>query len=592
MSEQVTEKGSRSIKMRLSIIALACVLGLGYFAWAQPQFASAADEPADTPAAEEAKDTAADEATDEATDEAADEAESPVNPEDATDEVAEEVAKATESAGTPGSTYLDMMANSGFPKEGRFVDGVTALPDFYQNSEENAANAEANQPRRYVDRNGFTVQPVPADDRGFNITYLDAENRGCTSCHTLENALMSLPTYHRLIFFGYPTEQSYANCVACHSATYQGSNYLAEAIHTLHMKSDMFTTQNGNCYSCHYGDISTNSLKRWDDVKYDIMHGITDVAVDDVEADVTYDQTTITPAENRIFKTVKDEPSEWLVDDTNIDPTIYENWTITIDGDCENPVTMTLPEMVEQFGTVTQVMKMDCTINGVGQATIMQSEVEGIPVSKIIEFAQPKAGANVLSPISPDGYNYAEMGIEWILENDAIIVTKMDGEVLPPTQGYPCMLWLYNTSGGNFVKRIGNLTFMTKPEESVGSQLYLGEFADDLTGVTYSKPNSGVLNYPTGVVLSGDEVAPVHLEGFADAWNEPIKQLEFSFDHGKTWQTLETPDNDSKYWTYWRMDFEPPAPGSYLLTIRTTSIAPDGSDHVCQYNTQFMFTVE
>ena len=55
----------------------------------------------------------------------------------------------------------------------------------------------------------------------------------------------------------------------------------------------------------------------------------------------------------------------------------------------------------------------------------------------------------------------------------------------------------------------------------------------------YSKPNSGVLNYPTNVVLTGDEAKPVHLEGFADAWNEPIKKLEFSFDHGATWTTLE-----------------------------------------------------
>lgn len=491
-----------------------------------------------------------------------------------------------------GDGYSDQMAGSGFPTEGRFVDGIAALPGFYQNSEKNAANAEANAPHRYTDRNGFTVQPVPADDRGFNLTYLDAENRGCTSCHTLENALMSLPTYHRLIFFGYPTEQSYANCIACHSKTYQGENFLAEALHTRHLKNAMFTSQNGTCASCHYSDLATGEMQRWDDVKYNVMHGLTDVDAAEMSAEVTYDQTTITPAENRVFKTVKDEPAEWLVDDANVDPTIYENWTISLDGDCENAVTMTLPEMEEQFGTVKQVMKMDCTINGVGQATIMQSEVEGIPVAKIIEFARPKAGANVLSPISPDGYNYAQMPIDWMIDNDAIIVTKMDGEPLPPSQGYPCMLWLYNTSGGNFVKRIGNLTFMTLPEEELNNQLYLGEFADDATGEVYSKPNSGVLNYPTGVVLTGSEASPVHLEGFADAWNEPIKKLEFSFDHGKTWQTLDTPGNDSKFWTYWRMDFTPPAPGSYLLTIRTTSVAPDGSDHVCQYDTQFMFTVE
>ena len=30
----------------------------------------------------------------------------------------------------------------------------------------------------------------------------------------------------------------------------------------------------------------------------------------------------------------------------------------------------------------------------------------------------------------------------------------------------PCMVWVYNTSGGNFVKRISNLTFMTQPEDA------------------------------------------------------------------------------------------------------------------------------
>lgn len=551
MRKQARKQRGFSRKARLGALTLACALALGCAAWGCAPAASTA-------------------------------------PTDGGDEGAAE-APAVE----PSDGYSDQLASaSGYPTEGRFVDGVTALPDFYQNSEKNAANAEANQPERYTDRNGFTVQPVPADARGFNITYLNAENRGCTSCHTMENAIMSLPTYHRLIFFGYPTEQTFANCIACHSETYQGTNYLGEAVHSTHMGSAMFESQGGNCFSCHYNDVKTSTLKRWDDAKYNLYQGFTDVTAEEAQASVSYDQTTITPAENRFFKTVKDEPAEWLVDDANVDPSIYENWTVSIDGDCENPVTMTLPEMVEQFGTVKQVMKMDCTINGVGQATIMQSEVEGIPLSKVIEFAKPKAGANIVSPIGSDGYDYAQMPIDWVVDNDAILVTKMDGEVLPNTQGYPCMVWVYNTSGGNFVKRISNLTFMTQPEDALMSQVYLGEFADDCTGEVYSKPNSAVLNYPTGVVLTGDEASPVHLEGFADAFNEPVKKIEFSFDHGATWQTLDTPNNDSKYWIYWRLDFTPPEPGSYLLNIRTTSIAPDGTDHVCQYDTQFMFTVE
>lgn len=488
--------------------------------------------------------------------------------------------------------YTDQLSSiSGFPTTGRFIDGISSLPDFYEHEKKDAANAEAKAPRRYIDRNGFTVQPVPNDPIGFNNTYLDADNRGCTSCHTLENALMSLPTYHRLILFGYNTEQGYQNCIACHSQSYSMIK-LSDPIHTLHMNSPMFKSQNGTCQSCHYIDSLTGQFQRWDEVKYNVYQGFTELNASDANPDVTYDQTTITPPENRFFKTVKDEPKAWLTDDSKIDESIYENWTISVDGDCENPVEMTLPELVEKFGTVKQVMKLDCTINGVGQAAIMQSEVEGVPVSAIIDYAKPKDGANILSPISSDGYDYAQMSLEWLVENDAIIVTKMDGETLPNSQGYPCSIWVNRTSGGNYVKRISNLTFMTKPEAELNAQLYVGQFTDDQTGEIYSKPNSGVLNYPTGVVLSGDEAKQVHLEGFADAWDEPIKKMEFSFDRGKTWKTVDTPNNDADQWTYWRMDFTPPAEGSYLLQIRTTSIKPDGTDRVCQYDTQFMFTVE
>ena len=111
-----------------------------------------------------------------------------------------------------------------------------------------------------------------------------------------------------------------------------------------------------------------------------------------------------------------------------------------------------------------------------------------------------------MSPIGSDGYDYAQMPIDWVVDNNAILVTKMDGEVLPNTQGYPCMVWVYNTSGGNFVKRISNLTFMTQPEDAAMNQVYLGEFADDCTGEVYSKPNSGVDVYKRQVVARAASV--------------------------------------------------------------------------------------
>ena len=109
----------------------------------------------------------------------------------------------------------------------------------------------------------------------------------------------------------------------------------------------------------------------------------------------------------------------------------------------------------------------------------------------------------------------------------------------------------------------------------------------------YSKPNSGVLNYPTGVVLHGRRgqdrasgglrrrVGRAHQE--ARVLLRPRRDLD---DAGHARTTTPT-SGPTGAWTSRR-----PQAGTYLLDIRTTSITPDGADRVCQYDTQFMFTVE
>lgn len=100
-----------------------------------------------------------------------------------------------------------------------------------------------------------------------------------------------------------------------------------------------------------------------------------------------------------------------------------------------------------------------------------------------------------------------------------------------------------------------------------------------------------MLNYSNGVVLENQAGKELVLEGFADAYNEPISKIEYSLDHGETWTTLETPGNDPTRWTYWRLALTPEA-GNYLLKIRTTSLMADGTERVCSRDTSFLFYVK
>ena len=79
-------------------------------------------------------------------------------------------------------------------------------------------------------------------------------------------------------------------------------------------------------------------------------------------------------------------------------------------------------------------------------------------------------------------------------------------------------------------------------------------------------PNIGVLTAETGQIFAAGE--PIHLEGYAHAFEEQVTKIEFSFDHGATWVEVPITDSDNAKWVYWKMDIDSfVEPGSYLVEL-------------------------
>ena len=174
---------------------------------------------------------------------------------------------------------------------GTTLDNYAEYTEKLTYGEKVAANAEANQPVRYEDSFGFIYQPVPSDPKGWNLTYLNADERGCLSCHTsFEDIVMSLPTKHNVYGTGYPTITTIANCLGCHRNAGFGNIPLSVSIHGIHNGAATFEAMNGSCDSCHYisNGASTpgeNMFEMWDYAKYDLFQGITKVAAEDAALD-------------------------------------------------------------------------------------------------------------------------------------------------------------------------------------------------------------------------------------------------------------------------------------------------------------------
>lgn len=425
--------------------------------------------------------------------------------------------------------------------------------------------------------------------RSWNNYFLDADNRGCTACHSIEDALELMETYHGIIYYGYNVEQGLQNCFGCH-AFYDTK--LRDAIHTLHQRNDTFDAMGGNCESCHYiarKDDGSVEFQRWDYVKYDLLHGIADVPADDMNVDFEWNQTEITPHEKMYFKSLKSDPETWVFTDDKVSEEQFNNWVISFSGDIDNPCDLTLKELIDKYGTEKRVMKSHCTVNGPGQGMIYQAEIEGIPLRKIVEDLGLHEDVTMVSPVGDDGYFYT-ISLDVMLKEDALIVVGMNGDRIYADQGWPAAFWCNEMSAGNFTKRLAAFRF-----ESAGDSWdFYGDFTDATTGLQFDKPNAGVLNARDGQIFELGQ--PVHLEGFADAWNEPIVKLEFSFDHGATWKEFPIENADTTRWVYWKMDINDiTAPGSYLIKIRATSQMADGgfrTNDVAYQMTNYMFNVQ
>lgn len=478
--------------------------------------------------------------------------------------------------GTEGGTSLDNYAE------------YTEKVDFGERLE---GNAEANESKRYTDALGNTYQPVPDDSTGWNISYLNADERGCLSCHkSFEDIVMSLDTKHNLYGTGYAAQTTIANCLGCHRHTEFGRIPLSESLHGIHNSNAAFQAMNGSCDSCHYissGETTpgNNMFEMWDYAKYDLYKGITDVSADEAAVEVSYDQTTVSETDQMFFESLNNEPAEWR---TTTDPAVADEWIVSIGGEVENPIEMSVSELVETFGTQTHTMKQVCIANGNGGAWIFQGEFTGVSMKDIIDYVKPADTVTNLKCTTEDGYNLVSPSFYAVNNEDCLLVTEINGEPLPVTQGYPLTLIVPRGSAASYMKAIQTIEFVTTEGYELSTES--NPIVDPHTGTYDGKPNSAVLNYPDGVVLPAGET--VHLEGYADAFDAPITKVEYSLDHGKTWITMETPDNDPTCWTYWRMDFAPENPGSYLLKIRTTCTLSDGTELVSGRDTNFLFTVE
>lgn len=425
-----------------------------------------------------------------------------------------------------------------------------------------------------------------------NTYVLDADNRGCTGCHSLEDVLTKSSLQHWLYYGQYDNEKiRYDDCFGCHDAYGVSMQDFQTYMHS-HMDREAFLNMGGTCNSCHF-ITDDGEYKIWDDVKYDVMHGITDVAASDIQVNVDWNQDEITPIDKMFVQ--KKAKMNWESDVVPQSDDIRDTYSLKIYGDMDNPIEMSIQEMIDKFGTEKRTIAYHCTINGTGGPYIYQAEVEGIPLNKVLETVGLHEDANMFDSIGVDGYDIP-IWTEVALASDPLLVFEMNGEELTPAQGYPLGIWFGDgISAGQMTRYLSEIRIAHSDDPGAAYNNYnlgvFGDYVDPRTGNPINTPNIGVLTAESGQIFKAGQ--PVHLEGYAHAFEETVTKLEFSFDHGETWVEVPVVNTDNAKWVYWKMDVSNlTEPGSYLVKLRATSQAEDGTLHTNANLPRFLINIE
>lgn len=434
-----------------------------------------------------------------------------------------------------------------------------------------AVEVNPNAPEVEVLEDGRLVQRTPNSSGDFNTRILMGDDRGCGACHddlaaTLEG--MMPETEHLLIASGVDTDLGVEQCLTCHhEGQYQQS--LGTLLHAMHNVG--VAGQVADCFSCHDANALDNEMTLWDMVKYDRLNGIRSIS--NVEGEFTWTQDTVIPVEELfnagwgggLYETLGYEDA--LGEEVPPDPELFDTWTISITGAVGEEMTWTLPELIEQAPSVTRLMKEQCDVNPLGGSMIGQVEITGIPVSWLVEQAGLTDEARAVTFQGPDGghaYYGNSLNMDEFLGREAYLVYEMNGERLPWKNGYPVQVWITDDYAARFRKQVSEVRIMDEriqnvPERATGSSR------------AENKPNVSVIGVAEGQCIQAGE--PFTFEGYADGFEQHVKQVEFSMDGGNTWTVCETPNVDASKWVTWTFTWTPPADvdAAYVLCLRAVT---------------------
>jgi DMSO/TMAO reductase YedYZ molybdopterin-dependent catalytic subunit len=271
------------------------------------------------------------------------------------------------------------------------------------------------------------------------------------------------------------------------------------------------------------------------------------------------------------------------------------SWRLRVEGRVENPTEWTWEQLLalpqrSVFATV------ECAGNGRsflqqkaagvqwGAGAIGHAEWTGVPLARVLEQAGlwPDAVEVLFEGCDrgsesdhPESMHFARsLPLAKALDRDTLLVTRMNGELLSASHGFPLRLFVPGWYGVASVKWLRRIQVLDRP--------FRGYYQSVKYTVQRATP-SGTETVVVGpMAVKSELIRPAaggevgigtnRLFGVAWAGEESVARVEISTDAGRTWNAADLIGPQTPYsWTPWEYLWEVAKPGEYSLLTRAVS---------------------
>lgn len=244
-------------------------------------------------------------------------------------------------------------------------------------------------------------------------------------------------------------------------------------------------------------------------------------------------------------------------------PTVdVDSWTLTIDGDVEQEVTLTFDDLTA-MQTIERDITLTCVSNEVGGPYVGGARWLGVPLADVLAKAGIDATkADQILSTDVDGMTISTPLDVALDGRDAMLAFGMNGGPLPRENGFPVRMVVPGLYG--FVSACKWITRMTLTTYDA-EQAYWTE--RDWAVDAPIKISSRI---DTPKPLSDSDAGTVIVGGIAWAQGVGIEKVEVRID-GEAWKPAQLgPQVTDDYWRQWYFEWDA-EPGQHFIACRATN---------------------